>query len=392
MPTQRMRAALACLVAGALAAPATAQAADQLAGVTDGNTLVLFQSDAPGEIQYSVPLSGLAPGERIVGLDRRPATGGLMALGATSRIYAVDAASGAANAIGNPFTPALNGSSFGFSFNPTADRARSVSDAGQNVRINPDNGNVSEADGNLQYAAGDAGAGTTPSVIAAAYTNSVAGATSTTLYDIDAARDALVIQNPPNDGTLNTVGALGVDVTGPGGFDISPFTNSAFAALRRAGQTNPELFEINLQNGNATAVGPIAPQLSSRATAATPVGPIVSIGQVASDNSPPAVSIALSSTQLENRLLTKGIVMTVACDEACSASTTATLGGSNVGSGEGQVLASAGLARVTIPLSETAKSRLRRPGTVRLTGAVTVRDSAGNTITTNRFIRSRLPG
>jgi hypothetical protein len=264
-----MRAAVACLAAGALAVPATAKAADQLAGVTDGNNLVLFASDAPGEIRYSVPLSGLAAGERIVGLDRRPATGGLVALGATSRIYAVDAASGAATAIGNPFTPALDGANFGFTFDPAADRIRTVSDTGQNFRMNPETANVA-TDTNLQYAADDPGAGTAPNVIGASYTNST---TSTALYDIDAARDALVIQNPPAAGTLRTVGALGVDVIGPGGFDVSPFTNTAFAALRRAGQTNPELFQINLQTGAATAVGPIAPRLSSRATTDTARGP-----------------------------------------------------------------------------------------------------------------------
>ncbi len=387
MPTQRMRAAVACLAAGALAVPATAKAADQLAGVTDGNNLVLFASDAPGEIRYSVPLSGLAAGERIVGLDRRPATGGLVALGATSRIYAVDAASGAATAIGNPFTPALDGANFGFTFDPAADRIRTVSDTGQNFRMNPETANVA-TDTNLQYAADDPGAGTAPNVIGASYTNST---TSTALYDIDAARDALVIQNPPAAGTLRTVGALGVDVIGPGGFDVSPFTNTAFAALRRAGQTNPELFQINLQTGAATAVGPIAPRLSSRATTDTPVLPIASIGRLADDNRAPNISIAMSSTQLEGRLLSKGIVMTVACDEACSATATARLGGTDVGSGEGQVVASAGRVSVAIPLSNAARNRLRRPGTVRFTVAVTVRDSAGNTVTTDRFIRSQTP-
>jgi hypothetical protein len=31
----------------------------------------------------------------------------------------------------------------------------------------------------------------------------------------------LVVQNPPNAGTLNTVGGLGVDITTVAGFDIS---------------------------------------------------------------------------------------------------------------------------------------------------------------------------
>ena len=108
-----------------------------------------------------------------------------------------------------PFIPALAGTNFGFDFNPTVDRIRVTSDAEQNLRLNPDDGAVTGVDANLAYAAGDPGAGTTPNVAGSAYTNSFAGAGSTTLFDIDNARHALVIQNPPNDGTLTTVGALG---------------------------------------------------------------------------------------------------------------------------------------------------------------------------------------
>ncbi|MEJ7701367.1 MAG: DUF4394 domain-containing protein [Pyrinomonadaceae bacterium] len=50
----------------------------------------------------------------------------------------------------------------------------------------------------------------TPAVTATAYTNNFAGATTTTQYDIDTGSDRLLIQNPPNNGTLVDVGALGV--------------------------------------------------------------------------------------------------------------------------------------------------------------------------------------
>ncbi len=55
----------------------------------------------------------------------------------------------------------------------------------------------------------------------AAYTNNVAGATSTALFDLDSKLDVLVRQTPPNAGTLQTVGSLGMDITGVSGFDIS---------------------------------------------------------------------------------------------------------------------------------------------------------------------------
>jgi hypothetical protein len=386
--TLRKRAAIACLAAGALAVPATAQAAEQLAGVTDDNQLVLFRSDSPANLQYAVPITGLPAGERVVGIDERPATGELYALGASSRLYRIDPSSGDARPLGNAFTPSLTGTGFGFDINPVGDRARVVSDADQNLRLNPDNGDTVATDTTLQYAAGDPGAGSNPSIGSAAYTNSVLGATTTTLYDIDTARDALVTQDPANDGVLHTVGALGLDVTEPAAMDIGA-TGNAYAALRRAGQTTPELFRVNLQTGAATAAGPIAARTSSRATGDSPVVAIAVTGSAPDDRTAPASSLSLSSTQLERRLLGQGLLMTVACNEACSATATASLAGSEVGKAQGQVPAGAGQVRLRVPLSEAARSRVRARGTVLLSVEVSVTDAAGNRSSTTRLVRSR---
>ncbi len=389
MKTFRTSVALACLV-GALGAPAGALAADQIAGVTDDNQLVLLRSDAPGNVQYSVPVSGLPAGERIVGLDRRVGTGALYGLGASSRVYRIDASSGRALAVGDPFSPALGGSSFGFAANPVGDVLRSVSDARQNLRLSPDTGKVVADDGALQYAAGDPGAGTTPSVIGAAYTNQVPGATSTTLYDVDQARDTLVVQDPANEGTLRTVGALGVDVTGPGGFSVAP-SGVAYAALRRAGQTNPELFTINLTTGAATAVGAIAPRPSNTQGNAAPVVAIAALDQVADDRSAPNVVVDLSSTLLETTMLERGIPIKVACDEACSVTVSASVDHTNrsLGSATGAVVGGPGFVDVSIPLSDANKALVRRPGTLRMSVQTEVKDSAGNARTTGRVIRSQ---
>ena len=69
-----------------------------------------------------------------------------------------------------------------------------VSDAGQNLRLNPNNGAVAGVDTALAFAAGDANAGQNPNLVGSAYTNNFAGSTSTTLYGIDSNRDALVTQ------------------------------------------------------------------------------------------------------------------------------------------------------------------------------------------------------
>jgi hypothetical protein len=235
-----------------------------LYGATSANRLVGFLAGRPGTILTNVPFSGLQPNETIEGLDVRPATGELFALGSTSRVYRIDRASGAATLVGTgAFTPALTGSAYGFDFNPAVDRIRTVSDAGQNLRLNPNTGAVAAVDTNLAYAAGDSGFGALPRIVAEAYTNDFAGATSTTLYAIDATRDVLVTQGSPNGapqspngGQLFTVGALGTDTGDFAGFDVTPF-GGAFAALAPLGETSSRLYTLNLATGAATLVGEI---------------------------------------------------------------------------------------------------------------------------------------
>ena len=111
---------------------------------------------------------------------------------------------------------ALAGTAFGIDFNPTVDRLRVVSNTGQNLRVNVDTG-AALVDGGLV-----SGGTTATGVAAVAYTNVDSDpATATTLFDIDVNSDQLLVQNPPNDGVLVGIGApLGIDATGPVGFDL----------------------------------------------------------------------------------------------------------------------------------------------------------------------------
>ncbi len=199
----------------------------RILGLTNDNHLVLFNSRVRvGRRGRVIPrlessrlrgISGLADGEQLVGIDLRT-NGQLYGVSNLNRLYVltdfVTGHAATATAVGNALTPALNGSNFGVDFNPVPDRLRIVSDAEQNLRVNPDSG-ATNNDAPLAYAAGDANAGRNPAIAGAGYTNSVAGATETTLYDIDTETDSLVVQNPPNAGTLTTIGALGVDTTFP---------------------------------------------------------------------------------------------------------------------------------------------------------------------------------
>ncbi len=225
-------------------------------GVTSSNQLVRFRATTPGNVTTIGAITGLQAGETVLGIDFRPANGQLYALGSNSRIYRINKQTAAATFVGT-LTTTLSGTNFGFDFNPVPDRIRIVSNTGQNLRANPNDG-TNVVDGNLAFAAGDPNAGQTPNINGSAYTNSFVNSTSTTLYNIDSNLNILVSQNPPNNGTLNTIGALGVDAANIVGFDHTAASNIAYASLNVGG--NLGFYNINLQTGAATLIGALGNQ------------------------------------------------------------------------------------------------------------------------------------
>lgn len=255
-----------------LAAAAPAAQAERFAAVDASNRLYTFDDKRPQDWKRT-SLSGLAERERIVGLDVRPVNRQLVAVTNRNRLMTVSRAKSSVTPIGaTAFMPALAGTSFGFDFNPTVDRIRLVSNSGQNLRLNPNTGAVAFTDGTLKYKDGDAAAGTGPAVLASAYTNSVAGAMTTTLYNLDTARDTLLIQAPPNDGVLSTVGPLGANLAGPVGFDISARDGAAYVLARRVGAPRSRLYGVNLGSGTARQLGVLrrAPALVALAALSAP--------------------------------------------------------------------------------------------------------------------------
>lgn len=226
-------------------------------GVTLGANLVTFDSATPGTINSTVGITGLQSGERLLGLDFRPATGELLALGSTSRLYTLNTMSGIATGIGDQFSTLLSGSAFGFDFNPTVDRIRITSNNSQNLRVNPITGAIAFVDGSLSYAAGDPNNGLTPNVVASGYTNSFAGSTTTTLFNIDSSLDTLVSQTPPNDGTLNTIGAIGANPSNVTDMDIvfDGGQNFAFFSTNVPNNPNSSFYSINLATGAGSFIG-----------------------------------------------------------------------------------------------------------------------------------------
>ena len=372
-------AAMATLGAGA----APAMGAEALYGTTADNRLINFNSDSPGRILRSVPITGLEAGDTLQGIDFRPATGQLFGLGKSSRIYVIDVTTGSARPVGGgPFTPALAGTSFGFDFNPTVDRIRVVSDADQNLRLNPDTGGTAATDMPLRYGAGTDVA-TNPNVVASGYTNSVPGATSTQLFGIDSGNDSVVLQNPPNEGVLARVASLGVDAPGTVGFDIAR-DGTGWAAFRRGGTGRSELFRVALSGENAAQATAGRSQIG---TDAEIVG-LAAAGTVADDKARPSLVVDFDRFASKSLLRRKALRLTAGCAEACTLEATMTFNGTTVGTATGS-LADAGGRVLRITLNSAGRSALNRSGEVRFSLAVAATDAAGNVNTKRRTIRAR---
>lgn len=249
----------ATLTSLALATPANAVHEKlDVTGLTAADRLVTFHSDTVGGVEDEVAVTGLN-GDDLVAIDYRPNGGALygVATGADgARLYVINRTTGVATRVGSttyPITGAIS-----IDFNPVVDRLRVVSSDGTNLRVHPDTGALAATDRSLAYAASDVNAGRTPAVGGVAYTNSDTDpATSTELFDVDAAVDSLARQSPPNDGTLTTRGPLPTAIkAGKTGFDIytrdsGAKQNWAFVSTFAKGRTT--IYEISTATGAKTS-------------------------------------------------------------------------------------------------------------------------------------------
>lgn len=221
-------------------------------GVDEANMLQIFDPTKP-QTMVSKAITGLAVGETVQGIDFRPANGQLFAFAVgnngNAKLYTINTSSGAATAVGTGFLVDGNATAWGFDFNPTVDRIRLVSNTGQNLRLNPNDGTIAATDGNINPGS--------PTISGAAYTNNFAGTTSTVLYVFNG--NKLFKQDPPNNGTLVEVGNLGANLDALNGFDIGGRTGVAYAAGTTGNTTT--IYTVNLTTGALTSSGTITTKL-----------------------------------------------------------------------------------------------------------------------------------
>ena len=226
-----------------------------------GTQILMYDTAAPGVILERHDIAGLQPGESIKGIDVRPATGQLYALGIvraandTARLYVIDAGTGAAALVGSgPFKADFAVSEYGFDVSPAGDVVRVINTAEQNVRVNPTTG-VATNDANLDSAG---------NIDAIAYDQTVAGAPNTTLWAYDSGSrriervggvDGGPGEGSPNQGhvSLPYGNTSGVTTTGRAEMDFGP----GASALLTASTAGPvySLYNVNLAAGTIALIG-----------------------------------------------------------------------------------------------------------------------------------------
>ncbi len=223
-------------------AQATTQAQTFFGLFTDGLTLVTFDG-ATGVAGAPGAVLGLNPNDMLVDIDVRPSDGLLYGMSGFGTLYSITSSGGFFNATAASNTNVIPGATV-IDHNPVPNRTR-VYAGTSNFRITPNTDpSVVTNDGPLAYKNGDVNFGTTPTLTAAAYTNSDNDPlTGTTLYSIDSNLNILVLNDPtdaPGFSTLITQGAL---TLGGNPFDAGP--NTGFDILT-VGGVNTGFFS----NGN----------------------------------------------------------------------------------------------------------------------------------------------
>lgn len=231
--------------------------------VTSANRIVAFNAATPMTATVA-NVTGLAAGETILAVDRRPGgatPGQIYAITSQSNVYTIDPSSGAATLKAKmtadpsdtsmPFT-GFTGTRISIDVNNFVDQLRVIGNDGQNLRVMMDTG-ATFSDTLMTI-----GGNQTNGISEVAYTNNFAAACRNTVYYIDTSGDRLMTSVNASAGILTPVGPLGFDAQAIAGFDISTGTDgsqTAYAALSVMGTVS--LYTINLMTGAATSAGTI---------------------------------------------------------------------------------------------------------------------------------------
>jgi hypothetical protein len=254
--------ALAC---DSLSTSPLAPQSGDLVALRDDGSIFWVSPAKPDSLRGSVRMRGtLGTTDPLVTIAYRPATGALYGRSTAGGMFTLDAIAGLAAKVG-PDVQLLGASVYASAFSPAADRWRIVTDAGDNVLMNPETG----------FGTGGTPIATTAVIGAIAYASTAPGLW--TVYGIDNTNKQLVRLGgldgvpSPNSGVIEIVGSLGLgsDTVSAGGFAVTA-AGEAYAAIRLSSDDVTKLYRIDLGSGAATVVGRLGTGAAVRAMTFAP--------------------------------------------------------------------------------------------------------------------------
>lgn len=243
--------------------------AETLVAINSANQIGVFDSSNVESASF-VGITGLAMGESFVGIDLRPSNNTIYGISSASKIYTVDAYTGAASFVSALSGYTINSSlGYGIDFNPILDRTanaslRVVTTAGDNLAVNANTGVVA-----TQVPLKTTVNGMQTNVVATGFTSvaynnsdptqSVAPADIDLYYlnfETDTQSEALAAFNNPR---IDLIGEIAIDILSAGGFEIFSRNgeNTGFAAVNiEKNKKFESLFlGIDLETGAGTKLG-----------------------------------------------------------------------------------------------------------------------------------------
>jgi hypothetical protein len=250
-------------------------------GLTEDNHLISFTTYQPNRLLSSRSIKG----EKLLGIDFRPATGELYGLGLSGHLYTVNRLTADLKQIGTDAIPNLTGASAAaIDFDPVRDRLRvTLYYDARNFQVDPNTGAVS-VDVPLSSVSNGYDA---PQLYGLAYSNNYPGATKTTAYGLNIfisyrALKLVTLGSPdgsplsPDSGKLFMVKEVPI---GPmyihwAGFDITD-TGEAYAFTSSFAVNGGAMLQrVNLEDAQAARVGIIGdPTQVIRDIAVEPAAP-----------------------------------------------------------------------------------------------------------------------
>ena len=350
-----------------LLSAAPAHAAEGFVGVLEDGRMVRFSSQQPAALSTPRRPVGLVPGERRVAVSDGPR--GLVGVGSSARLYALDPDSGRAQPIGAPFEQGLRGTRFSLAAGSGASSARLLSDVGQDLVVDLETGAAQRGPGLTRA---DDGATARPAADVAADGRLVGVQLGPATFLRETAPGSSVMEA----GRLSLGLSSEAPLAEPLGFQIGV---DGLGYVLGAGGGNIRLRQSLLMIVDPATGAVVRGPRGTTSFISRRIEAFAALGRVADDRTPPRVTLRLPRTIAVRTLLARDLPLSLRSDEAAQVTVSLWLGGRQVGFGlTGRDTPGVLTVDDTLLVNVRQRAALRRAVGRRLRISIGVNDQKGN--------------